>query len=88
MQAKYRSLLSTFVLVCTLLAAPGVRAESINTADYAVGANVSNALPGVTLWYESDLSGTITKSPLVIGTRDPLINQNEELNTLGELRVA
>lgn len=83
MNARHRFPLSAVIFVGILLVAPGARAESINAADYAVGTNVSNALPGVTLWYESDDSGVTTKSPLVIGTGDPLTNQTEELNTLG-----
>lgn len=83
MCAKYRYLLSTLVLACALIASPAARAVVINANDYAVGTNVSNVLPGVTLSYVTDMQGTMTQSPLVISTGDPVSNQNEETNTLG-----
>lgn len=94
MNAKYLALFPAFGFVCTLLAGPGARAESINADSYAIGTNVSNALPGVTLGYEtygdgtfesdgSYVDATLTKSPLVIGTGYPIENQNNLANTFG-----
>lgn len=83
--AKYRSQLSALVLACALIASSGARAVVINANDYAVGTNVSNVLPGVTLSYVTDMEGTMTESPLVISKGDPVSNQNEETNTLGPL---
>lgn len=94
MNARYRTLFSTVIFICTLFVAPGAHAESINAASYAIGTNVSNAIPGVTLSYETYINGahlgngtnaygTLTKSPLLISTGYPVNAQNNLANTFG-----
>lgn len=72
MHAKYRCLLSAFVLACTILAAPSAQAIVINAADYAVGTNLTHAVPGVILQDAVyDGSGpTFITLPLIISSTD------------------
>lgn len=86
MNAKYRGLLASFVLVCTFLAAPAAQAIVIDAADYAVGTNLTHAIPGVILEFATyNGSGPgFTTSPLVVGTDALFSNSGPTLfNTLG-----
>lgn len=84
MTARNRSLL--LALVCALLVVPSAHAIVINATDYAVGTNLTNAFPGVTLEYATLLFGQIddfSTSPLLVGTHIPEGVFPTPINTLG-----
>lgn len=88
MHANHRRLLSAFVLVCSLLAAPGSHATviNINPSDYAVGTNLTHAFSGVTLevathQYGYDGPG-FTVSPLIV-EKASAQNFNYTFNSFG-----
>lgn len=68
MHIRYSGLLS--ILVCALCATPSANALVIKASNYAIGTNLTNAFPGVTLEWayhsESDGPGVFETAPLVV----------------------
>ncbi len=71
MQFNSRPLLHTFALLGMLAGGQAASAAIIDANSFAVGTDVSNAVPGVTLAYASHALGqsaTFSTAPLVIGS--------------------
>lgn len=87
MNAKHRVLPASFLLACALFIAPSAHAVVITASDYAVGTNLTNGIPGVTLEYASRLPGQggleFNTSPILVGTYIPEGQFNPPIKTLG-----
>lgn len=89
MHARNRILLSGLAFLCCALLAP-LRAQAvvINAADYAVGADLTDAFPGAILQYATyngDGHPGFTTSPLIIGTDTYFTDDGDaQFDTFGE----